>query len=131
MTDHTDYEVGYKKPPANTRWKPGQSGNPKGRPKQIKDFDALLDRELSEPLRITENGVSRLVSKREVLLKTVVNKALKGDPSALRMLLPFMTKQQTIEGFEPDTEDKAALDELIAEYGRAGRSTDTPEEGDA
>ena len=26
-------EVGYGKPPIGTQWKPGQSGNPKGRPK--------------------------------------------------------------------------------------------------
>lgn len=35
-----EYEVGYKKPPKETRWKPGQSGNPKGKPKS---FDALRD----------------------------------------------------------------------------------------
>lgn len=28
-------EVGYKRPPAQTRWKPGQSGNPAGRPKSL------------------------------------------------------------------------------------------------
>ena len=28
-----DYEVGYGKPPKSRQWKPGQSGNPKGRPK--------------------------------------------------------------------------------------------------
>lgn len=28
---NTDYEVGYKKPPKHTRFKPGQSGNPRGR----------------------------------------------------------------------------------------------------
>src|SRR5215213_6143909 len=28
------YEVGYRKPPRHTQFKPGQSGNPKGRPRQ-------------------------------------------------------------------------------------------------
>ena len=28
-----DYEVGYGKPPKHSRFKPGQSGNPKGRPR--------------------------------------------------------------------------------------------------
>jgi Family of unknown function (DUF5681) len=28
-----DYEVGYGKPPARSRFSKGQSGNPKGRPK--------------------------------------------------------------------------------------------------
>jgi hypothetical protein len=35
-----EQKVGYKNPPKETRWKPGQSGNPKGRPKS---FDALRD----------------------------------------------------------------------------------------
>jgi hypothetical protein len=34
----TEYKVGYKKPPISTRFKKGQSGNPKGRPK---DFNAV------------------------------------------------------------------------------------------
>ena len=29
-----DYEIGYKKPPKHTQFKPGQSGNPKGRPQK-------------------------------------------------------------------------------------------------
>lgn len=29
------YKVGYGKPPKHTQWKPGQSGNPKGRSKKI------------------------------------------------------------------------------------------------
>ena len=56
MADRREYEVGYKKPPEHSRWKPGQSGNPKGRPKKVKDFEKLLDIELSQTLRITEGG---------------------------------------------------------------------------
>ena len=40
-----DYEVGYKKPPIHTRFKPGVSGNPKGRPKGTKNLATDLAEE--------------------------------------------------------------------------------------
>ena len=116
MADQRDYEVGYKKPPEHTRWKPGQSGNPKGRPKKVKDFEKLLDIELSRTLRVTEGGQQVTLTKREVILKSLVNDALKGDLRALKMLLPFIVKQQTVEGFEPDAADREALQQLLGQF---------------
>ena len=107
--DDRKYEVGYGKPPQATRWKPGQSGNPKGRPKKIKDFDKLLDRELSETLRITDNGETRTLTKRELLLKRLVNDALTGNRAALKLVLSFMKAELTVNGFEPDAADREAL----------------------
>ena len=115
MTDERDedYEVGYRKPPKETQWKPGQSGNPNGRPKKIKEFDKLFERELSETLRFEEGGQMRILSKRELIIKTTVNTALKGDRGALKLVLGLMKSQQSIEGFEPDAEDRAALMALL------------------
>ena len=39
------YEVGYGKPPVHTQFKPGQSGNPKGRPKGAKNKRPKLNEE--------------------------------------------------------------------------------------
>jgi hypothetical protein len=39
--------VGYKRPPSKTRFKPGQSGNPRGRPKRQVDMSSALVRYLS------------------------------------------------------------------------------------
>jgi hypothetical protein len=45
---NNDYEVGYRRPPKHTRFKPGQSGNPLGRPKIGPSLKADLDLELRE-----------------------------------------------------------------------------------
>ena len=116
MTDSNndrDYEVGYGKPPKTTQWKPGRSGNPKGRPKKIKDFDKLLDRELSETVRVTDGGESKLLPKRDLIVKRLVNEALKGDRAALKLVLSFMKNNLSIEGFEPDAADREALMALL------------------
>lgn len=42
-------EIGYKKPPRHTRFRKGQSGNPKGRPKGTQNLKTDLAEELSEP----------------------------------------------------------------------------------
>ena len=41
-----DYEVGYGKPPQHTRFKPGQSGNARGRPRKSKELNKLIQAEL-------------------------------------------------------------------------------------
>jgi len=120
MTDQHEYEVGYKKPPKQTQWKPGQSGNPNGRPRKIKDFEKLLDIELSKEITITEGGKQISICKREVLLKSLVNDALKGDLRAMKMVLPFMVSQQSVAGFEPDAADRQAFEQLLRRYEQSG-----------
>ena len=85
-----DYEVGYGKPPVSTRFKRGQSGNPKGRPKGSKGFNALMRRALSETILVREDGQLRQMSWREVIIKSWIARALKGDARTIERLLPFM-----------------------------------------
>lgn len=83
MSDHSDdYEVGYAKPPKSTRFKKGQSGNPKGRPKGATGVKASLKRELASQITIRERGRETKLSKAEVLAKSLTTDALKGDAKA-------------------------------------------------
>ncbi|MHC4406425.1 MAG: DUF5681 domain-containing protein [Planctomycetota bacterium] len=82
-----DYEVGYGKPPRHTRFQPGQSGNPKGRPKGSKNLKTLIDRELNEKVAVREGGRRQQVSKREVVAKQLVNKAVDGQDRAILTLI--------------------------------------------
>lgn len=85
-----DYTVGFGKPPKHSRFKPGQSGNPKGRPKGSRSARTLLDRALSTPITITENGISRTVQHREALFKSLTAKALKGDMRSFALIIKLM-----------------------------------------
>lgn len=85
-----EYEIGYKKPPKSSQFKKGQSGNSKGRPKDIKNTYALLDEILSQKITVTENDKNIQISKRNAMLIQLVNKGIKGDIKAINTLLPHM-----------------------------------------
>jgi hypothetical protein len=57
-----EYAPNYRKPPLHTRFKKGQSGNPRGRPK--KNLPTLLVAALNEPVYVTTNGRRRKTAKR-------------------------------------------------------------------
>lgn len=78
--------VGYGNPPKHTRFRKGESGNPKGRPKGTLNMATILARTLRERVVINENGQRRVVTKLEAAVKQLVNKAASGDLRALRHL---------------------------------------------
>lgn len=82
-----NYPVGYGKPPKNTQFKPGKSGNPKGRPKGIQNLSTDLEQELGEKILVTEAGKSQPVTKQRAMIKSLFAKALKGDVRASSVLI--------------------------------------------
>jgi hypothetical protein len=86
----SDYQVGYGKPPMHSRFKKGESGNPKGRPKGSKNVATLLEKELKQRVLVTENGRRRSITKQEAMLKHLVNKAVSGDRRLMQLLLDEM-----------------------------------------
>ena len=75
----TKYNVGYGKPPKSGQFKPGKSGNSKGRPKGSRKLATDLATELNEQITVREDGRSRRVSKQRALIKSLMAKALQGD----------------------------------------------------
>src|SRR5829696_4062755 len=61
--EHSDYEVGYKKPPVHTRFQKGKSGNPRGRPKGSANYLTLLRRVLAQKVTISDGGNTRKIPK--------------------------------------------------------------------
>jgi hypothetical protein len=56
MTDSDEYKVGYGKPPKHTRFTPGVSGNPKGKPRKNKTFEEEVQAVLGTRVPVTING---------------------------------------------------------------------------
>jgi hypothetical protein len=84
------YEVGYKRPPQNSQFKQGESGNRKGRPKEGKNTYAMLKEVLEQKINIKENGRDLRIPKKLAMIMQLVNKAVKGDVKAINSLLPHM-----------------------------------------
>lgn len=108
-----DYDVGYKKPPKHSQFKPGQSGNPKGRPKGAKNFKTELLEELQERIAIKENGIQRRVSKQRAMLKSMTAKAVQGDTKAATLIANLVFKFLQEEDEIPESLDLSAEDKAI------------------
>jgi hypothetical protein len=94
--DARDYKVGYKKPPLHTRFKKGQSGNPRGRPRGARNFSSVLNEALNQRVVVTENGRRRKISKRELGIRQLVDKFAMAEMQATRMLLGLMLERERL-----------------------------------
>lgn len=91
MDESKDYEVGYGKPPRDTQFKKGTSGNPNGRPKKVKNIATDIKEELEEMVQITEGGQTKTVTKQRALIKSLLAKASQGNVRAAQTLLNLKT----------------------------------------
>jgi Family of unknown function (DUF5681) len=91
MTEHNDDDdrVGYGRPPKRTRFKPGQSGNPRGRKPKV-DYSGWknpIQKYLLEPMTITINGKRQELPTVDVLMMSTIKRALDGSSRHLKILL--------------------------------------------
>ena len=101
--DESDFPIGYKNPPRETRFKPGQSGNPSGRPKKNTiTLAEAFSRELNTSVIVTEGGKSKKMTKIDAIAKHQTIKAVQGDHKALAFLI------KTVEPREIDRKDNLA-----------------------
>ena len=108
-----DYEVGRGKPPVHSRFKKGQSGNPRGpRPKNL---PALLVEALNEKVVVTIDGERREITKREAVATQLVNKSTGADLRATKMLIDTLKDVEKKAGVTQPPEPAAftAADEEV------------------
>ena len=120
-SDGKDGKTGYKHPPAHRRFQPGQSGNPRGRPKKSPSVGLEIVAELGRKVSVRENGVELKMTKSAALAKSLVSRALAGDMRAvghLMKLLPgqFQAPESVHIGGDAtlDAAEAAALERFVA-----------------
>ena len=92
----TEYKVGPGRPPRETRFKPGQSGNPKGakrKPPSIAlDLKAALERALNKTVKLKQGERERTVTMATAGIEQLVAQYVKGDRHARRDLIALTDK---------------------------------------
>jgi hypothetical protein len=81
--------VGYRRPPKQHQFKPGQSGNPKGRPKGAPTLQEVMAKEATKHIKVKQGDKIVVVPKLEALARRVFAKALEGDLAAARLIFQF------------------------------------------
>lgn len=112
----SDYAIGYRKPPKHSQFKPGKSGNPRGRPRGRKNLITTFHEIMHEKVPIREGGRLRKISKFEAVIRILWQRASGGDPKAIAAILAHMKDLKddglfddhrvTFEFVEPDRETK-------------------------
>jgi Family of unknown function (DUF5681) len=133
------YRVGYGKPPLHSRFRAGQSGNPVGRRKGLRNLATDVVRTLSAPINVTEGGRKRTRSTQQAMLLVLREKALKGDARAIDLLVKLAQQCNNATEGEPsrplDADDQVILDAYVAKRSGAvawpQSSNDTAPKSDA
>ncbi len=116
------YAVGYGRPPLHSRFKPGQSGNPKGRTRKSRNMRTIVREVLTEEMKIKEGGRVRRMPAFEALVRTTLARTFKGDPKAIAALLILLRHyasehDEPVVGLELLSEHEAIVSDFLARHG--------------
>jgi hypothetical protein len=96
--DNSDYPVGYKKPPRHAQFKPGQSGNSKGRPKRSPTFEEALTKQLRRSVTVTMGDRVEKIPMLEAIAIKLVSQAASGDPKSTAIVRDSLKSSENDEG---------------------------------
>jgi hypothetical protein len=95
------YEVGYGRPPAHSRFKRGQSGNPRGRPRGSANFQTVFNKVMNKKVLVREGPTVRQTHTLEAIIEALRVAALKGDARAVATIF------RTLQGFPQSMQHQA------------------------
>ncbi len=111
-------DVGYGKPPREHQFKPGESGNPKGRRKGAKNQETILLELLQQKISLNERGKTRRITILEGILRRIIEDGLKGNTKSAAFLLSRYQATTSGESMEAglSEDDEAVLDAYLRKY---------------
>jgi hypothetical protein len=124
------YDVGYGRPPEGKRFRKGESGNPKGRPRGSKNIATLLDEELSERVPVNENGKHKTITMRKAITKQTVRKAASGNEKFIKLVFELDGLKDARDGSVPsataptDDDDRQVIQDLRRQLAAEGGHED-------
>jgi Family of unknown function (DUF5681) len=129
--DKKDYEVGYGRPPQETRFVKGQSGNRRGRPKGSQNLDTIVAKISRQRVNVTGKRGTRSVARIEATVELLSNQALSGKLQAMREYLQlhrFSSNSEQAALLAPAVHerDKAVMESILKRL----RQTQEPESPD-
>ena len=92
--------VGPRRPPAASRFRKGESGNPKGGPRAAPHRPSAFDIVIDRTLTVTRNGKPREVTVEEALQHRTYQDAIAGSRAARREVLKMIAKREKWLGHE-------------------------------
>lgn len=111
-----EYEVGYAKPPKATQFKPGNKLG-KGRPKGSKNLTTIVNEAFGAKVPAKIMGKTKKVSKIELAVHQLANKASNGDPKAIAKAIELYQQHGPQEQVGEISEEEATYDlETIAHH---------------
>src|SRR5262249_29705468 len=114
-----DYAIGYGRPPARTRFKPGKSGNPNGRPAGRPHAKTTVARVISEKVSVREGQKTRHMTKLEAMVQAHALKAIKGDARSASIVIGLIARMGLLGEQEDETlaalpqDDAAIVDDFL------------------
>jgi hypothetical protein len=120
--------VGYKRPPVDRQFKPGQSGNPKGRPKGRKNLKTIFVEVLNKKVKLWDKNKNRTrtVSKLEAMIEVISNKALTGDPRALATIVQIGERLDVFNSLSDVTIDTTGYNHVMRKLEEMGYGKTRP-----
>jgi Family of unknown function (DUF5681)/ParB/Sulfiredoxin domain len=95
--------VGYGRPPRHTQFKPGRSGNPKGRPKGCQNIRSQLVKVFTDPVVVNVGGKRRRIPAVVAVQLVLFQQALNGNSQAMQLLFKTVKEYGILDATELNT----------------------------